>query len=100
MFGGFAGIQFKYRQRERKKQQPQKQIKMSTLKPIGKHTASVIWLHGLGDQGSSWAPAFQQLHKEMKSVKFIFPDAPVQKVTLNMGMRVHARIQFDNLDSA
>uniref|UniRef100_A0A8C4NJU0 Acyl-protein thioesterase 1 n=1 Tax=Eptatretus burgeri TaxID=7764 RepID=A0A8C4NJU0_EPTBU len=47
-----------------------------------KATAAVIFLHGLGDTGHSWAEAltlFKSPH-----IKFICPHAPVIPVTLNM----------------
>jgi len=50
------------------------------------HTATVIFLHGLGDSGDGWAPVGTQLASKFPYVKFIFPHAPAQPVTLNMGM--------------
>jgi hypothetical protein len=44
----------------------------------GDHSATVIWLHGLGDSGYGWAPVAEQLG--MPWVKFLFPTAPVQRV--------------------
>jgi len=39
------------------------------------HTATVIFMHGLGDSGFGWAPVATQL--AMPHVKFLFPTAPV-----------------------
>ncbi|KAI9138474.1 Phospholipase/carboxylesterase/thioesterase [Paraphysoderma sedebokerense] len=53
-----------------------------------KHTATVIFCHGLGDSGHGWAPVGQMLAPSLPHVKWIFPHAPVQPVTLNMGFRM------------
>ncbi|CAF1170832.1 unnamed protein product [Adineta steineri] len=52
-----------------------------------KHTASFIFFHGLGDVGESWLQAFKfyKIPKDMQHVKFIFPTAPIRKITLNNG---------------
>jgi len=51
-----------------------------------KQTASVIFLHGLGDQGRSWKDCFLAL--KQPHVKYIFPDAPVTPVAINGGMKM------------
>lgn len=54
-------------------------------------TASVIWLHGLGADGHDFEPIVPELHLPRElSVRFIFPHAPVQPVTLNGGMSMRA----------
>ncbi|CAF0956134.1 unnamed protein product [Adineta steineri] len=65
-----------------------------------KHTASLIFLHGLGDVGSSWQDAFNmyRIAKAAPHVKFIFPNAPVQRVTLNMGMPMPTWFDIHGLD--
>ncbi|CAF1326115.1 unnamed protein product [Adineta steineri] len=65
-----------------------------------KHTASIIFLHGLGDVGSSWQDAFNmyRIAKAAPHVKFIFPNAPVQRVTLNMGMPMPTWFDIHGLD--
>lgn len=56
-----------------------------------KPDASVIWMHGLGDDGSGWSQVVPSLGlpKELP-VRFIFPHAPVMAVTINNGMRMRA----------
>jgi len=49
----------------------------------GTHSATVILLHGLGDQGSSWAPVASQM--SLPHCKFIFPSAATRPVSINMG---------------
>ncbi len=51
--------------------------------------ATVIWLHGLGADGHDFEPIVPELGLR-KSVRFIFPHAPVRPVTLNQGMRMRA----------
>lgn len=47
-----------------------------TIKPKTKHTATVIFLHGLGDQGQGWGQMFEQIQQEhFPHVKFLFPNA-------------------------
>lgn len=50
-------------------------------------THSVIWLHGLGADGNDFAPLVPalQIPKDV-AVRFVFPHAPVQPVTINGGM--------------
>uniref|UniRef100_A0A915HN52 palmitoyl-protein hydrolase n=1 Tax=Romanomermis culicivorax TaxID=13658 RepID=A0A915HN52_ROMCU len=51
-----------------------------------RHTATVIFMHGLGDTGHGWAPVFQQIRSP--HVKYVLPTAPTMPVTLNMGMHM------------
>jgi phospholipase/carboxylesterase len=53
--------------------------------------ASVIWLHGLGADGSDFVPIVPELGlPPSKPVRFIFPHAPVRPVTINNGFRMRA----------
>ena len=57
----------------------------------GEHTASVIWLHGLGADGNDFAPIVPELGLAKNSgVRFIFPHAPKRPVTINGGMIMRA----------
>ncbi|XP_053394417.1 acyl-protein thioesterase 1-like [Mercenaria mercenaria] len=51
-----------------------------------RHTATLIFLHGLGDTGEGWSQIFRQL--KLKNIKCICPTAPVIPVTLNGGMQM------------
>lgn len=53
------------------------------------HTATVIFLHGLGDTGHGWASMFKDEIRE-PHIKYICPHAPTRAVTLNMGMHMPA----------
>lgn len=53
--------------------------------------AAVIWLHGLGADGHDFEPVVPELRlpRELR-VRFVFPNAPVRPVTINMGMPMRA----------
>jgi len=54
-------------------------------------THSVIWLHGLGADGNDFAPLVPELRIPSNlSVRFLFPHAPVQPVTINGGFQMRA----------
>ncbi|MCX7159775.1 MAG: dienelactone hydrolase family protein [Proteobacteria bacterium] len=54
-------------------------------------SASVIWMHGLGADGHDFEPIVPELGLPgTLQVRFIFPNAPVRPVTLNMGMAMRA----------
>ncbi|MGI9301223.1 MAG: alpha/beta hydrolase [Gammaproteobacteria bacterium] len=53
--------------------------------------AAVIWLHGLGADGNDFVPVAQQLNLPAAlAVRFVFPNAPIQAVTINAGMPMPA----------
>jgi predicted esterase len=68
----------------------------STLKQNLNPTSMVIFLHGLGDMGKSWAPFFESMTWEFDqdtpkdNILFVFPNAEKRSVTLNMGLRMPA----------
>jgi phospholipase/carboxylesterase len=51
--------------------------------------ATVIWLHGLGADGHDFEPIVPELRLP-RPLRFVFPHAPVQPVTINNGMRMRA----------
>ena len=52
---------------------------------------SVIWMHGLGADGYDFAPIVPELQlPAAPGVRFVFPHAPVQPVTINNGMMMRA----------
>lgn len=57
--------------------------------PRGKARASIIWLHGLGADGSDFEPIVPQLGLP-DDVRFVFPHAPVRPITINGGMPMRA----------
>jgi len=53
----------------------------------GKHTATVIFMHGLGDSGYGWKPAADQLSRDqgLQHVKWVLPHAPLLPCTADGG---------------
>ncbi len=55
------------------------------------HKYSVIWLHGLGADGHDFENIVSELHLiDASSIHFIFPHAPIQKITVNHGAEMRA----------
>jgi phospholipase/carboxylesterase len=54
-------------------------------------TASVIWLHGLGADGSDFVPIVRELDLTgCPPIRFVFPHAPTMPVTINNGYVMRA----------
>lgn len=74
---------------------------MTTLETLEIETApnpthAVIWMHGLGADGNDFAPIVPELGLGASpAIRFVFPHAPVQPVTINNGM--HMRAWYDIL---
>lgn len=65
----------------------------------GEHKATVIWLHGLGDSGEGFAPVAPQLQLPNElGLRFIFPHAPVQPVTINGGMEMRSWYDIKSIE--
>jgi predicted esterase len=60
------------------------------IQPKGRHTATLIFSHGLGDQGAGWADAAQLWHQtgRLDQLKVVLPNAPRIPITCNGGMRM------------
>lgn len=71
-------------------------MSLNTLECIEIETGSnpqraVIWLHGLGADGNDFAPVVPEFKlDDFPAIRFIFPHAPVQPVTINNGMAMRA----------
>ncbi|KAK3436575.1 hypothetical protein EUGRSUZ_C01119 [Eucalyptus grandis] len=50
------------------------------VRPKGKHQATVVWLHGLGDNGSSWSQLLETL--PLPNIKWICPTSPTRPVSI------------------
>lgn len=69
------------------------------IEPNVKATAAVIWLHGLGADGHDFEAILPQLAlPENHSIRFIFPHAPIQAVTVNGGMKMRAWYDIRQMD--
>src|SRR3982751_3354308 len=64
-------------------------------------TASVIWMHGLGADGNDFVPIVQELDLTgAPAIRFVFPHAPMQPVTINNGyvMRAWYDVRWGDLE--
>jgi len=62
-------------------------------------THAIIWLHGLGADGHDFEPIVPELDlSEKPAIRFIFPHAPKQAVTINAGMVMRAWYDISGLD--
>src|SRR5688572_16488407 len=57
---------------------------------------SVIWLHGLGATNHDFDPIIPEL--SAPHLRFVFPAAPLRRVTINQGMRMPAWYDILSLD--
>ncbi len=70
-----------------------------TLEPTSTADACVIWLHGLGASGHDFEPIVPYLElPENAGVRFLFPHAPMQPVTVNGGMVMPAWYDILEMD--
>jgi len=58
------------------------------IEPTEPQKGSIIWLHGLGADGNDFVPIAKELG--LNSVRFVFPHAPVQPVTINGGLSMRS----------
>ncbi|KAA1466740.1 Phospholipase/carboxylesterase [Dentipellis sp. KUC8613] len=61
-----------------------------TVPPLTKHTATVLFIHGLGDTGDGWRPVADMFQADpgLSHVKWVLPHSPSIKVTANMGLEM------------
>ncbi len=61
------------------------------IKPKSTHKYSIIWMHGLGADGHDFEGLVPELHLSAQDhTHFIFPNAPIQAVTINGGAEMRA----------
>ncbi|PPE75242.1 carboxylesterase [Solimonas fluminis] len=71
------------------------------LEPDAPADATVIWLHGLGADGHDFVPIVPELGLPAgHRVRFLFPHAKIQPVTINGGMPLRAWYDIPALDRA
>src|SRR5688572_9414190 len=61
----------------------------------------VIWMHGLGADGNDFVPIVQELKLDnFPGIRFVFPHAPMQPVTINNGyvMRAWYDVKWGDLE--
>ncbi|PWA97083.1 alpha/Beta hydrolase fold protein [Artemisia annua] len=65
------------------------------VKPRGIHQATIVWLHGIGEMGSSWSQFLESL--PLPNVKWICPTAPTRSVSLFGGLHTTAWFNVEDL---
>ena len=69
----------------------QSELSTIEIQPKLAHKYSVIWLHGLGADGHDFEGIVPELHLNTEAnIHFIFPNAPIQPITVNGGMEMRA----------
>ncbi|KAG8931969.1 hypothetical protein FRC02_001849 [Tulasnella sp. 418] len=63
-------------------------LKTLVIKPLAKHTSTVIFMHGLGDTGDGWEAVATMLSPDFPGTKWVLPHAPVIPITCNGGFRM------------
>jgi len=62
--------------------------------PSGTHKSTIIWTHGLGDSSQGFSGMFRQLQQSppanLQNTRVVLPNAPVQPVSVNGGMRMRS----------
>jgi phospholipase/carboxylesterase len=64
-------------------------------------SAAVIWMHGLGADGNDFVPIVNELDlKGAPDIRFVFPHAPMQPVSINNGsvMRAWYDVRWGDLE--
>ncbi|KAK1127054.1 hypothetical protein QLX08_002554 [Tetragonisca angustula] len=74
---------------------------MTTVSPVviaatARHTATIIFFHGLGDTGHGWASSMGAVRSP--HIKVICPTAPTVPVTLNAGFRMPSWFDLRSLE--
>ncbi|WP_314404519.1 alpha/beta hydrolase [Stenotrophomonas rhizophila] len=60
---------------------------------------AVLWLHGLGADGNDFAPIVPELLRpHWPAIRFVFPHAPVQPITINNGVPMRAWYDIVSMD--
>src|SRR3954466_16050701 len=79
----------------------QKPLETIVVEEADNPTASVIWMHGLGADGHDFVPIVQELDLTgAPAIRFVFPHAPMQPVTINNGyvMRAWYDVRWGDLE--
>jgi phospholipase/carboxylesterase len=63
-------------------------------------THAVLWMHGLGADGSDFVPIVDELSlPSALRIRFVFPHAPMRSVSINRGMIMPAWYDYDIADA-
>jgi phospholipase/carboxylesterase len=76
-----------------------KSLERIIIEPKSTATSCVIWLHGLGDSGDGFAPIVPVLNlPKTHGIRFVFPHAPEQPVTINQGYVMRSWYDIKSMD--
>ena len=64
----------------------------------GKHSATIVLMHGLGDSADGWIDIAEQFHQQLPWVKFIVPSAASRPITMNGGFQMPGWYDIVGLD--
>ena len=71
------------------------------MTPATPPTGSVIWMHGLGADGTDFVPLVPELRlPDNMAPRFVFPNAPMRAVTINNGTAMRAWYDVSAVPSA
>ena len=74
-------------------------LEIITVEPTSQATSCIIWLHGLGDSGAGFSPIVPMLElPQGHKIRFIFPHAPEQAVTINQGAVMRSWYDIKSMD--
>ncbi|KAI9095541.1 acyl-protein thioesterase-1 [Phlyctochytrium arcticum] len=74
-------------------------LKHIVVPAVTQHTATIFFLHGLGDSGHGWAPVAKMLSPLLPHAKWILPHAPTRPITLNNGFPMPAWYDIHSLNA-
>jgi phospholipase/carboxylesterase len=75
------------------------QLEVTELQTGPDPTGSVIWMHGLGADGHDFEPIVPELvGPGERSLRFVFPHAPIRPVTINNGYSMRAWYDIIGID--
>lgn len=78
---------------------PVNTVERITIEPKSSVNACVIWLHGLGDSGAGFSPIVPVLNlPNGHGIRFVFPHAPEQAVTINQGYVMRSWYDIKSMD--
>jgi phospholipase/carboxylesterase len=79
----------------------QKPLETIEIETGNNPSASVIWMHGLGADGNDFVPIVHELDlAAAPAIRFVFPHAPMQPVSINNGyvMRAWYDVKWGDLE--
>lgn len=78
---------------------PSDQLPAIELETGAYPTHTILWMHGLGADGNDFVPIIQELELPPETtIRFIFPHAPKQSVTINGGLVMRAWYDIKNIN--